>query len=71
MDIHNPNAFTPKPASKSKTVQGLAVAAAMTVGPILLQRRPPTMGEIMRLGGLGWALYGRLRPGARQPLTVG
>jgi hypothetical protein len=61
----------PKPASQSRTLQGLALAAAATVAPIILQRRPPNMGELVKLAGLGLGLWGRLRPGAGQPLTVG
>lgn len=62
---------SPKPASSSRTLQGVAVAAAMTLAPILMQRRLPNGGEMVRLAGMGWAAWGRLRPGAGRRLTPG
>lgn len=61
----------PKPITASVTVQGLTLAAAATLAPIVLQRRLPRPGELLRLSGLGYALWGRLRPGAGRPLTAG
>ena len=54
--------FTEKPAVQSTTIQG-ALFALMPLAMALLQRRRPTLSEVVAGAGAATAIYGRVKAG--------
>ena len=68
MDVlNNP---TPKPVTQSVTIRAAAVSL-LPVAFKLLRRERPTFGDLITVASAAGVVYGRMRPGAGQPLTVG